>query len=245
MVNKANYPKKTPRCIEVYNKLFEMIKSGKFSQDDKLTAEVELAKEMNVSRSTLRQALELLQEDGIIKSIQGKGNFIIKDKIKVEDGLEVLNNPIYSVITKEITEVEFEFRIETGNDYTTQIFEKKTPIVIFADRWFKIEGEIVAYTISVIPAETVLEGKIDLNNKDEFLNYLNEVVYNVAKTSMLKVGFSEIGDISSVKYKLAKDNRCHLLSEVLYGKDGIPIIFNKHYIPLENGEIIIYRNIKK
>lgn len=117
---------------------------------------------------------------------------------------------MYSVITEEITEVEFEFRIETGNDYTTQIFEKKTPIVIFSDRWFKIEG------------------KIDLNNKEEFLNCLNEVIYNVAKTSMLKVGFSEIGDISSVKYKLAKDNRCHLLLEVLYGKDGSPIIFNKH-----------------
>lgn len=241
MLNKINYPKKTPRCIAVYNKLFEMIKSGKFSEENRLPAEIELAKEMSVSRSTLRQALELLQEDGIIKSIQGKGSFIVKERIKVEDGLELLKNPIYSVVTQEITEVEFEFRIEPGNDYTTEIFGKQISIVIFADRWFKIDGEVVAYTISVIPAETVLAGKIDLNDKEKFLNYLNEEIYKVAKSSILKVSFSEIGNISSVKYRLSKDNRCHLLSETLYGKDGAPIMYNKHYIPLESGELIIYR----
>lgn len=244
MASKTNYPKKTPRCIVVYNKLFELIKAGEFSENNKLPSELELAKIMNVSRSTLRQALELLQEDGIIKSIQGKGNFIIKNEVKVKKGLEILSNPIYSIVSNEINEVEIDFRIETGNDYTTQILERNVSIVVFVDRWFKVDNKVVAYTISVIPAETILEASIDLNDKEKLLKYIEKEIYNISKYSSLKISFSEIGNISSVKYKLGSDNKCHLLSETLYNKNDLPIIFSKHYIPLEEGNIIIYRTLK-
>lgn len=233
--------KKTPRCVAVYNKLFEKIKSGEFSVENRLPGELELSKLMEVSRSTLRQALELLQEDGIIKSIQGKGNFIVQDRVHSKKGIETLENPIYSIVSEEIDEVELDFRIEPGTEYTTEILEKKSSIIIFADRWFKSKNEIVAYTISVIPAETVLEAEVDLSKQEEVLEFINKEVYEIAKYSTLKISFSEIGNISSTKYKLCKNNRCHLLVETLYNKNNSPIMYNKHYIPIDSGEIVIYR----
>ena len=64
-----NGNKKIPRCVAVYDKLYEMIKEGEFSHEERLPTEPELAKIMGVSRMTLRQALSLLQEDGIIKTV--------------------------------------------------------------------------------------------------------------------------------------------------------------------------------
>ena len=131
----TNGTKKIPRCVAVYNKLFQMIKDGEFVQDSRLPTEPELAKTMGVSRTTLRQALAFLQEDGIIKNMQGKGNFVMKSGVKIEKGLETLEHPVYSSVTEEIDEVELEFRIEPSSDYTAKVLERKTPVVIFADRW--------------------------------------------------------------------------------------------------------------
>ena len=58
----VNGEKKIPRCVEVYDKLFEMIKDGEFIQDSRLPTEPELAKAMGVSRTTLRQALAFLRK---------------------------------------------------------------------------------------------------------------------------------------------------------------------------------------
>ena len=66
------------RYVTVYNKLFKMINEGTFLEDSRLPSEPDLAKELGISRTTLRQALALLQDDGLIKNIRGKGNYIIK-----------------------------------------------------------------------------------------------------------------------------------------------------------------------
>jgi len=48
--------KKLPKCVAVYDKLFKLIKDGEFDEAGKLPTEPELAKIMEVSRMTLRQA---------------------------------------------------------------------------------------------------------------------------------------------------------------------------------------------
>ena len=46
-----------------------MINDGNFSEGSRLPGEIELSKMIGVSRSTLRQALSLLKDDGIIKNL--------------------------------------------------------------------------------------------------------------------------------------------------------------------------------
>ena len=236
--------KKIPRCVEVYDKLFEMLQDGEFVQDSKLPTEPELAKAMGVSRTTLRQALALLQEDGIIKNVHGKGNFVMKFGVKLEKGLEILEHPVYSSVIEEIDEVEFEFKIEPSSDYTAKVLERKTPVIIFADRWYKSKGKAVAYTLSIIPVETISEEGIDLSNKKELLNYLEKTVYEKAKHSSIKINFSEAGNVSAMKYIVSKSERFYLLAEAIHIKNKYPVLYNKHYIPMENGYILVDRKSK-
>lgn len=240
----TNGTKKIPRCVAVYNKLFQMIKDGEFVQDSRLPTEPELAKTMGVSRTTLRQALAFLQEDGIIKNMQGKGNFVMKSGVKIEKGLETLEHPVYSSVTEEIDEVELEFRIEPSSDYTAKVLERKTPVVIFADRWYKSKGKTVAYTLSTIPVETISEAGIELSDKNQLLAYLDKTIYEKAKHSSIKLTFSEAGNVSAMKYTVSKSERFYLLAESIHIKNKYPVLYNKHYIPVENGSIIIDRRLK-
>ena len=69
---------KEPKYVTIYNILFKMITLGEFSKNDRLPSEPDLARDLGVSRTTLRQALTLLQEDELIKIIRGRGILLQK-----------------------------------------------------------------------------------------------------------------------------------------------------------------------
>ena len=66
-----------PKYIVLKEKINEDILSGIYPLDSKLPTEVELAKKYKVSRSTVRQALDYLVNDGIISKRWGSGNTVI------------------------------------------------------------------------------------------------------------------------------------------------------------------------
>ena len=69
----------------VYNHLREAIRSGKMKPKQRLTGENQLAEDFKVSRVTIRKALERLENEQLIKRIQGKGTFI-GENIRGEPG---------------------------------------------------------------------------------------------------------------------------------------------------------------
>ncbi len=96
-MNDINIRKKVkePKYVTIYNILFKMITQGEFAKNDRLPSEPDLARDLGVSRSTLRQALTLLQDDGLIKIIRGKGNFITNDDYDIN---AIPNNKIQSSV---------------------------------------------------------------------------------------------------------------------------------------------------
>lgn len=58
------------------------ISSHNLNPGDQLPTEDELCKAYDVSRSTVRNALASLEEDGLINRVRGKGTFISKTKMK-------------------------------------------------------------------------------------------------------------------------------------------------------------------
>jgi DNA-binding LacI/PurR family transcriptional regulator len=74
---KAQTPKTThPYYKHIYNYLLEEISEGKLSAGDKVLSEKELCAKFGVSRITSKKALEMLNEQGLIFRIPGKGSFV-------------------------------------------------------------------------------------------------------------------------------------------------------------------------
>ena len=61
---------------KVYQDLREQIISRTLLPGDKLPAESELSQTYQVSSITVKRALSMLQEDGLVKRVQGKGTFV-------------------------------------------------------------------------------------------------------------------------------------------------------------------------
>lgn len=68
--------KKIPEYMKVYGKIKQSIRDGDYSVGDLLPPEPELEKMFNVSRTTIRKAIEMLSHDGFVHVKQGKGTTI-------------------------------------------------------------------------------------------------------------------------------------------------------------------------
>ncbi len=72
----------SPVYIQIHNDIKRSIESGKWSVGDRIPSERELAVEFNVSRMTLRQAIQTLVEEGILERFVGSGTFVANQKVQ-------------------------------------------------------------------------------------------------------------------------------------------------------------------
>jgi len=68
----------TPRYLQLARKIGEAIGAGVWKPGDALPAERQLCEKLDVSRVTLRQAVDTLVEQGVVARRQGAGTFVAK-----------------------------------------------------------------------------------------------------------------------------------------------------------------------
>lgn len=68
--------KNTPKYLLIAEKLKHEIETGEYQPNDQLPKEFDLAKSYNVSRITVRNALQELENKGLIYRIQGAGTYV-------------------------------------------------------------------------------------------------------------------------------------------------------------------------
>ena len=77
------------RYIEIKNSIQDDILSHRYQVGEKIPSERELAAQYGVTRVTLQKAMHVLEQEGFIERIHGKGMFVTK---VIEDNVYMLNN---------------------------------------------------------------------------------------------------------------------------------------------------------
>ncbi len=128
-----------PLYLQIKENLEDGIRSGKYPLDSKLPSENELCKAFNVSRITIRKALDLLENKGIIHSIHGKGTFVKANVIdsdlqKISSFGATLQQMGYSGYTK----------IEHYEERETNDFER----LLHGDEWKRVSHlSLIGYSM--------------------------------------------------------------------------------------------------
>lgn len=114
--------------VRVAQQIVNLIREGVFKVGDKLPPEAELAKQMGVSRPSIREALSALAAVGLVEAKPGSGNFVRNGRIPPEEiggqaifileseascleimeARELLEPPIASLAARKRTEQDIE-----------------------------------------------------------------------------------------------------------------------------------------
>lgn len=141
---------------QLYDRLKKLI--AETEPGGRLPSEPKLAKQMGVSRATLREAMRIFETQGVIHRRQGIGTFVIPPSQVLDTGLEVLESILTqaerknlqikvgptTMIEREATEKETQgLRIHPGSRVLQISWVMETP-----DR-------PVAYLVDVLPADVL------------------------------------------------------------------------------------------
>jgi GntR family transcriptional regulator len=135
MANRARTPlaradadSRVPRYLQVASTLRRRIRDGHWAVGAKIATLEELEREFGVARVTVRQAIDLLQGEGLVKSFQGRGTFVTKapenDRwIQLATDWESLIAPIRdSVVNLLSSATDVPPRIEEGDGATAPAY---------------------------------------------------------------------------------------------------------------------------
>jgi GntR family transcriptional regulator len=141
----------------------------------RLLTEPELAKQLNVSRATLREAMRTFETQGLIYRHQGSGTFVIHPSQVIDTGLEVLES--IETISKRIgLEVSMgELRIEhvSANEEFSKVFSTNLEDrILKVARVIHAEGRPVAYLIDILPEELLDSDELEAGFTGSMLDLL-------------------------------------------------------------------------
>lgn len=91
---------RTPIYEQLYKKVVELILKGVLNEQDKLPSVRSLATDLGVNPNTVAKAYSLLERDGIIYSLAGRGSFVAKpDKLVAQEHiLESFDNSVQEAL---------------------------------------------------------------------------------------------------------------------------------------------------
>lgn len=120
---------RAPRYVQVASALRRRIQEGRWNVGDKIATLEELEAEFGVARVTVRQAIELLQGEGLLKSHQGKGTFVTRSPenrrwLHLATDWESLIDPISRNVPHFLpVEAPQELHLEEGDGRPAEAYE--------------------------------------------------------------------------------------------------------------------------
>jgi GntR family transcriptional regulator len=131
---------------------------------ERLLTEPELAKQLNVSRATLREAMRTYETQGLIYRHQGSGTFVIHPSQVIDTGMEVLES--IETLSKRIGLVVSmgDLKVEecpADDEIAKALSLQPLDPVLRVSRVIHAEGRPVAYLIDILPKELLTPDELE------------------------------------------------------------------------------------
>lgn len=233
---------KIPLYVTVYETITQWLKEGKYKPGDKLPGENILAEQFQVSRGTLRQAMLLLQEDGLISNHQGRGNIVLSNQDISANGLEKVGNPIVDFCLQPIDRVATTIGFQPATQKHQQVLKlRPSSIVAVIDITYYSKEQPVGFAMVYMPYEILDKGNVDLENTDSVYEFYTKVLALGGLHSNTKLRMRKARERLANILQIPEEEGILILEEELYTEYDIPVLSQKLYMGADLYELSLRR----
>lgn len=223
-----------PKTIQVSEILIREIAAGRYPDGTRLPTERKMAETLGVAVGTVRRALAILEERGLLRRVQGSGNYV-QARAEVQS--------VYEFFRLEL--------IKGGGFPTAEILEvqrlKKDPSIPdigLGTLAHRIRRLRYLDSIPVEVEEIWLDGRsVDWIMQDELrdsLYYYYKEKLKIVITSVTdSVGVSEVPDWTPEVFALPPGSACGLVERLSYDRSGEAVEFSRNWF---NHKVCRYTN---
>lgn len=219
-----------PLFVTVYETIYNRLLAGDYLPGEQLPGESELAKQLKVSRGTLRQALLLLQEDGMIINRQGKGSFVLEKSRQSGAGIERLNNPLISYSNAPIDQVKVKMQFQAATDKHRERFGlEPSALMVLMEIVYYAEKIPAGLAQVFIPYSILSENQVPLDNEDAVYGFYNKFIRRdkLYSDSKIRLACARTGTAGMLKIK--EGEPMMMMEENVYQENRL-VIFQKYFM---------------
>lgn len=219
-----------PRHSQISQWLRTKIEEGEFHPEEKLPSENELAKKFDVSRVTIRRALQSLESESVIYRCQGLGSFVSDKRaphnlVRLTDFHEDMSNAGI-----EASSIVKEFRSVDAPDWLAEALQMEAGNkVLQVDRLRLGDGEPVAFDSTWLP---ILYGQLlnrELLHKTTIYKMLEEEYEIPILRGSYRISAVTADDTLASELKIASGDPLLLIDRTTYTLGEKPVYYQKRY----------------
>lgn len=218
-----------PTYLGVYNSLYTDIMNGVYPSETYLPGETALSEKYGVSRNTLRQALAILNEDGLIIKSQGKGTFVApRSQGATEDPV---TNVMMTPKKCHVTETILSYNYGSPTDIARNKLKlSENDIVLACNCVYKSEDTILGYTFTQISATFFPDLDLNTSNQDSIRTVVLETVFHYAtkETLIIKLIYANEMEVEFLGTPIGTP--LILIESLYFNKANRPFARYKFYI---------------
>lgn len=144
---------------------------------NRLPSEPTLAKQMGVSRATLREAMRIFETQGVVHRRQGVGTFVVHPTQVLASGLESLESIETMAARNNLAVAMGEFNVEVRlptDDEKRILGLKQGVFVRRISRVIEAENRPVAFLLDIVPDELISQKELNQDFKGTVLELLQK-----------------------------------------------------------------------
>jgi GntR family transcriptional regulator len=142
---------------------------------ERLLTEPALAKQLGVSRATLREAMRTFEIQGFIRRRQGIGTFVVKRTKVIESGLEVLESieTLANKIGLEVSMGELQIdQFDADSEYSDILGVEEGTTLLQVARVIFADNRPVAFLLDVLPEDILTPADLETGFTGSVLDLL-------------------------------------------------------------------------
>jgi GntR family transcriptional regulator len=214
----------------LYERLEEIIAAAK--PGERLPSEPRLAKQLGVSRATLREAMRAFETRGLLRRRQGLGTFVVHPTRVIESGLEVLES--IETLAKRIglqvsmRELNIQQRMATEEEAEQLSLPLQSP-VLSVSRVIFAEGRPVAYLVDTLPVGILNEEEVRSNFSGSVLDMLLRRGNPLLGNSRCEIGAVAAEAMVARALNIQRGDALLRFVSLLYTVDGRAVDYSHSY----------------
>jgi GntR family transcriptional regulator len=222
-----------------------MISDEHLRPGDQLPAEALLATQFGVSRSKVREALKLLEQDGTLRAIQGKGRFVSAlGALRVERPITVYESITEMLASRgdEVTTVVLEVQ-ETGCDERAAgalDLVAGDPIILLT-RLRMVDEEPMVFSINAVPRRR-LPGPIEFRDWSSSLTEALRAHGHGVASSAARVSATNLDRGLAERYSLSRFDPWLLVEESCIADSGERVL---HALDYHRGDAVSFNVLRR
>ena len=214
---------------EIANEIRQRIKMGLYPVDTLIPDQITLAKEFNVSRMTMKKALDILAMEGLIYRQRGAGTFVMKNALA-----HPLDAPAkeYEGLTKQLKEQQLTsqviyFNIEfPSQEVMEQLMLKESQPVYKIIRLRSVNQEPYVIEHTYMPAD-IVTGLTEDVLLGSIYEYLKEELGFVFGGAYRKIHADKASEYDQKYLECGEHDPVLEVEQLVYLKDGRPFEYSR------------------